>query len=426
MMPVQNEYDELLYAYALGCLDRHERDKLTGYINSGGEYSARELGELQNLAALFPSILGMEIPSPQLKDKVARKLYRVKDGKPGKKNGEKTVTQKPNEQEIEKEKQPEKTVSDAPAAAGQNNLNAEQEIEEEFLQEEQDLKLEDEKIDREEPQYQTIQEFEVVTARTKEEEPEPPDEEEKSPVIGTIKNRIEDFEINLDENQEENIAEPEIEKRNGEENINKKNEPPKVTLKERQPYSTFRKREIPDKKGSKAGIIIAAVLFIIFAAGLIFVYLKISSDVTVYRNSVDQLDHRINSLSLQVNNNRNLQKLLLTKNVKIVNLTAVKNGAPGYGKLIISFENSKGYLQLSNVPALSNGSFYVLWVIINNKYTSLGSFKVSDISSGKVEYFPFQLPELSNNGETKFLVSEETEEAPQKPSREIILTGTLQ
>ena len=73
-MTVEKEYYELLQAYALGCLDKPDLDKIKSYIDAGGEYPWKELGEFQNLAALFPSILNMEIPSPQLKDKVARKL----------------------------------------------------------------------------------------------------------------------------------------------------------------------------------------------------------------------------------------------------------------------------------------------------------------------------------------------------------------
>ncbi len=418
------EYDELLYAYALGCLDMPELDKLRDYIDSGGEYSQKELGELQNLAALFPSILSMEIPGPQLKDKVARKLYRIKSERPNKKIEEKTVKDEPQQQTEQTIEEPEESVKETFGYVAQNNLNTEQEIEEE-LQEEEALNSEEENTHKE--QEHNIQEFEIVTAKTKEEEPEPfADKEDNSPSAGYVKPNEDDFAIDKEETLSVDLTEPEAEESADEKDIIKEPSSSGVSLKERQPYSSFREREIPKKKSSKAGIIIAAILFIIVAAGLIYAYLKISSDVSVYKNSVENLNSKINSLSSEVNNNRALQNLLSTKNVKIVNLSGTKAGVPGYGKLIISFDNSKGYLQLSNVPRLTGSNSYVLWVIIHGNYTRLGAFKQAENPSDKVEYFPFQLPELSNNGGTKFLVSEEPPGTDQKPTGEILLTGTLQ
>jgi hypothetical protein len=71
--------NDLIYAYSLGCLDNEELKRLKEYLDSGEYNNIQELGEFQNLASLLPSTLKIEIPDPQLKDNVAKKLYRLKD-----------------------------------------------------------------------------------------------------------------------------------------------------------------------------------------------------------------------------------------------------------------------------------------------------------------------------------------------------------
>jgi len=71
--------NDLIYAHSLGCLDNEELQRLREHLDGGEDVNIKELGELQNLASLLPSILKIENPDPQLKDNVAKKLYRLKD-----------------------------------------------------------------------------------------------------------------------------------------------------------------------------------------------------------------------------------------------------------------------------------------------------------------------------------------------------------
>src|SRR3990170_2328337 len=77
-MPGQKEYYDLLYAYTLGCLDNEELEQLKKYLDTGENFPWQELGEFQNLSSLLPSILSIESPKQEVKDKVARKLYRIR------------------------------------------------------------------------------------------------------------------------------------------------------------------------------------------------------------------------------------------------------------------------------------------------------------------------------------------------------------
>ena len=69
----------LLHAYALGCLNKQDFSDLKKYFRSGQSFEWAELGEYQNLSAMLPAILNIDSPPPQLKDKVARRLYRIRD-----------------------------------------------------------------------------------------------------------------------------------------------------------------------------------------------------------------------------------------------------------------------------------------------------------------------------------------------------------
>ena len=86
IIPGQNEYSDLLFAYSLGCLDKEDLLELNEFFQTGNEFPWQELGEYQNLAALLPSILNMETPTEEIKDKVARKLYRIKNERRPRKN----------------------------------------------------------------------------------------------------------------------------------------------------------------------------------------------------------------------------------------------------------------------------------------------------------------------------------------------------
>jgi len=71
--------NELIQAYTLGCLNPSEIRDLRKSIEGNPEFNLKELGKYQNLAALLPLMLPAEDPDPAIKEKVARKLYRLKN-----------------------------------------------------------------------------------------------------------------------------------------------------------------------------------------------------------------------------------------------------------------------------------------------------------------------------------------------------------
>ena len=71
------EAKELLQAKALGCLDPEDDALVTKLMKEDENFPWQELGHYQNLVAFLPTILDIEVPEPEVKDNVARKLYEL-------------------------------------------------------------------------------------------------------------------------------------------------------------------------------------------------------------------------------------------------------------------------------------------------------------------------------------------------------------
>ncbi len=411
-MSVPNEYYDLLHAYALGCLNKSDLEKLQDYLKTSNDFPWEELGEYQNLIALLPSILSIEAPNPQLKDKVARRLYRVK------------------EERVAKGISPSKNIQHAPVPKGKsitNDKNAkpftQPEKKEETLTQESLSPKEMQIIEKDSkpgnhipdtnefqaviskkkiletirPSYNTQIRLRVTDEKKQEKQNEPAQNDE------IIVNNTFEFPDNKDDDKFYKIP---------------TKEPPKI---EKKSYPSFERNEKQPKIKKNTVLIITSAVFLIVLAGIIILYYNISSDVSNYKVGVEKLNRQINDLSTQVNTNQDLQKLLVTKDVKIVNLNGTKLAQEGYGKLIISFEEDKGYLQLFDMPPLAEGKSYELWINISGKLLALGVFKTHNI----IEYFPFSVPEMPENTSADFYLTETPSGDSQKPFGNIYLTGTI-
>jgi hypothetical protein len=90
----------LLQAKALGCLDEDENTELQSFINEGFVFPWDELGTFQNTAAILPLALQLEIPEPELKDKIALKLIKLTEELRIKKSLEEEQQKIPDPQEL--------------------------------------------------------------------------------------------------------------------------------------------------------------------------------------------------------------------------------------------------------------------------------------------------------------------------------------
>ena len=68
---------ELLQAKALGCLDSEDDELFTKLMKDDENFPWQELGHYQNLVAFLPTLLEIEVPDPEVKDNIARKLSEL-------------------------------------------------------------------------------------------------------------------------------------------------------------------------------------------------------------------------------------------------------------------------------------------------------------------------------------------------------------
>ena len=73
----RNKAIDLIKAKTLGCLTKDEDAEFKEYMESGEDFPWDVLGEYQNLTAMLPILLQLEVPDSELKDTVARKLYKI-------------------------------------------------------------------------------------------------------------------------------------------------------------------------------------------------------------------------------------------------------------------------------------------------------------------------------------------------------------
>jgi hypothetical protein len=71
--------DQMISAFAAGCLDKNNFIQFKKYIQKGGEVSKGEIGEQQNVMSLIPTILEIEKPDLEIKEEVAKKIIEIQE-----------------------------------------------------------------------------------------------------------------------------------------------------------------------------------------------------------------------------------------------------------------------------------------------------------------------------------------------------------
>ena len=187
----------------------------------------------------------------------------------------------------------------------------------------------------------------------------------------------------------------------------------------------YKRRYVTEETSSKSkGIAfwLTISLFTILLLALLVFYLSFSSEIKDLRFTNDTLKQQVNDLSVKFNSTQEIQSILESADVKIVALEGTGINPMGKGKLILSVSQNKGYLQLSDMPALGRTNAYQLWMQMpDGRYYSLGVFS----PSGRVQYFPFKIPQSQENNITEFLVTEESSNGADQPGNKVFLTGSV-
>lgn len=360
----ENKLKEILYAYSAGCLDKEDYPQLAGLLNSGNKMFARELADMQNIITLIPGILEIEQPNPRVKDKVARKLLRIK--------GEAKAETKPLEVSPEKE-----TV-----AVNENSSKNEDTLKEE--------NKEDNNDGYKNMPYVPLSE--QVSAAS----------ENESTQAAETPYR------DLPNNNSSNIPDKPAYINKNEINEGFERLEHKVEHKEK-------------KSHALAYFILGLLLSILLSGG---VYYLISKELVKNKAQISALDGQISALTSELaklKQNQKVLALLQARDTKVYSLDGTDSNTKGFGKLTVSAEGKEGILQLYNMPSLSGNQVYQLWAANKEQAVSLGAFR----TSRDAEYFPIEQLPFDQNQIVSFIVTLEENGSAAAPSKNIYLSGLV-
>ena len=403
-MPDKNEYYEFLYAYTLGCLDEDDLINLKQYLSSSDDFYWQELGDFQNLSALLPSILSVEKPEPEVKDRVARKLYRIRNEIKAKRDKLKGVKAGPK---VSKEK----VETNVEEIAEPVKESVSEEEHKEILNEEN---------------KQNVEEFEVVSTPSKSVETTTTSEDEKTEMTKE-KEQVKDEQVLNFNARPESATEDEIdttsEEPEGPSLKSTENKETKAFPDKRRKARYERLEYIEKKETKKSGVlfVITTILMFLLAAVFAYMYFNISTNVKGYEAQIISLNQELSNLKQQVRQNIDLRAVLSSKNLKTVNLAGSGIAANASGKLFIDLDTNHGIVELSNFPQLHGEGTYQLWIFIYDNYLSLGKFSPTEESA----FFSFDTPQLSLDSNVNFLVTEESSGGSLQPGDKVFLKGSF-
>jgi len=446
------DFASLLHAFALGCLEREDYDLMMEYFKSNQDYPWQELGEYQNLVALLPSFLNIESPEPRVKDMVARKLYRLRD-----------------------QQRPQRTTQIIPPASPAQHKNLFERIEtpeqklfsqissplpEEEIKEPEPAPQE-ESLEYESPKISATSEFEPVSSEqdnfsSEPEKETPPEEDYSSPFSAdadespkeedpyssyssyTPETTDSSFTSNFDQiesgRKETDESKDEFSFESSLSNYTLSSESSSQTDDQFSSFTSETMIQEPADEGEqepaevekvKSGVggFVFAVTFIILASTIGAVYYYLSKD---FRSATEKqavkYETIVNSLKNELSSTKEVDDLLASINLQMVNLKSTPKAAGAYGKLLFDSVTRKAMLQVVNLPVLSSDKVYQLWVISNKQNLSSGMYEVT----ASKQYFPVtNFGNLVLSGKTIVLITEEVTTGGVNPSKDIYLAGEI-
>jgi nitrate reductase NapE component len=355
-----------------------------------------ELAALQNDLSLLPVTLQIENPPSQLKDKVARKLYRIKD-----EIRTKVKQATLNNSEI---------ISEPTTDVQENILEDLPVIPDDKETSRIDFSVDEEpsRLIKMDEEFEEVESLENVSTKL---------ENEIEKLVRKVKtespkenSRVMIDEPGIDLNEDDKSIELNIAQRNKQD----------LPYKPESRRNTFEDYE--PKKKSYLFQIISFVLFFIVAVGLVIMYFKFTSDVDNYQMQVDHLNQEITTLSAQFEGNSSLQAILDSRELRIINLQRTNKLDNGFAKVFLDLSEGRGVLQLSELPAIETGRAYHLWGNVGADYYSLSVFT----SLQRMDFKNFTFSDFLIQPGSKFLLIEDPDDKTDAPGNKILFEGSIE
>ncbi|HEX2866068.1 MAG TPA: anti-sigma factor [Ignavibacteriales bacterium] len=390
----EQKFNEMIHAFSAGCLDRNEYLEFLEYLSSGKKAPDRELGELQNVVSLLPAILEIERPAAEVKDRVAKRLYRMR------------------EELKEKRRQSQNEAAAGETAPANENIFSEKVAEKPEMA----------------PPLKTTGRMTVETPL-----PQNPEYESPVPEGPAIEGPVPERERNNRGLKKSTIFEvpyteadkPESEAAGAPASQNTANRAYR-TMEPVMPEAARPAMEEPEaetKSYFKTILVMSVVLVLVLIAGAV-TYLLMNRRISQGKEQIASLSGQVNALNsemLRLDRNQKVLAVLSAKDLRTINLDGTAANSGGFGKLTLLENGSEGVIQLYNMPALKDSSIYELWLQSGKNYYSLGTFK----TRREVEYFPFSVPGDKQGKIDSYIVTLETGEGKTAPSDKIYLMTTF-
>lgn len=387
------ERKELLLAISFGWKSRSE---LKDFPEFNDESFLNELASFQNDLSLLPVTLQIENPPTQLKDKVARKLYRIKD-----EIRTKVKQVNLNNPEI---------IAESTAEIKESILESPPVISDEKETPQIDPLVIEEPpaLIKTDDEFEEVESFENVSAKLENEieklvsKVKTESTKENSPILIDepgidIKEDDQSIELNIAQSSKQDIPYKPVSRQN--------------TLEDYEP-----------KKKSYSFLIISFLLFFIVAVGLVIMYFKFTSKVDNYQMQVDHLNQEITTLSAQFEGNSSLQAILDSKELRVVNLQRTDKLDNGFAKVFLDLSEGRGVLQLSELPAIETGRAYHLWGNVGADFYSLSVFT----SLQRLDFKNFNFSDFLIQPGSKFLLIEDPDDKTDAPGSKVLFEGTIE
>lgn len=321
----RDELNEKIYAAALGCLDKKELLLFNETILSNPDFADKNFGIYQQLASLLPLTLKSSEPDKSIKDRIARKVYRLKDTTPG--------------IAVDSVMKP-----DPPAAATTT---------EKISVSPKDSFLPEEKTETEE-ETQIPGPANIINS------PEIPDlvieqEEEKQPK--RISGRFEKINTLAEDETKDDIV---LTQRKldipirGKKIKRKHVEKPPKEYDEISPVLSSSGSDDPEKK-NKFFVILLILISAVAMIGSALVYIKFSSENDKNILQINSLTTQLNKLNEEAEADKKLLGLLESSGLKIISMNPLKGDSVSFVRILLNNTLNSGFLQTNfSEPVLDN------------------------------------------------------------------------
>ncbi len=359
---------EMISAFALGCMDVANFIQFKKYVQSGGYLPPKELGELQNVVSLIPTVLELDIPDPKLKDNVAKKLLSYKN-----EIKEKILKQKVETSAADEPDNKEKKITEKPAQPEKTTE----------IKQAQPEKTVEEKI---------AQPEEVV--------------EKKPPVIPEKKK--------VKAAKKPNAEKPQ-----------RKKEGRKIHEKKLPLDYNAQTELMMEKRSAPWALILLFVMLIAAGIATVFFYQQagdLKAKALRLTNSLNNLKSDLRKQSEFISTNKAIIDFLKKKDVEVVNLVGSGNSSEASGKLFLSFSEGKGLLKVDNLPNLDSNKVYHCWFVGKNE--SFDILKLDGENFNGVHDIP-KLPYVDRKEIRLIRITDENNHGNQRPEGNTFLYGAF-